>query len=74
MLLAWKGAQRNSVCLEIGQSSNINPQADVVQSLNEESGPMANSSHKNTRIWAVKRIIILCKSDTLFGDAAFQNL
>lgn len=41
------------------KSSNINPQADVVKSLNEESGSAANSSSKNSRIWAVKIITIL---------------
>lgn len=68
-----EGSSEEWCLLEISQSSNISPQADVVQSLNEEGGPTANSSHKSTRIWAGKRIIILFKSDTLFGDAAFQN-
>lgn len=56
------------------ESSNINPQADAVQSLNEESGSTAISSNKNSRIWEVKAITILFKSDMLFGGADSQNL
>lgn len=66
MVSAGDGAERNH------QVST--PQADVVQSLNEESGSPANSSSKNNGIWAVKNPIILFKSDMLFGYAAFQNL
>lgn len=56
-LLVLKRAHRNSVCQRFVKEkpSNINPQADVVQSLNEESGLTANSKCKNTRIWALKK-------------------
>lgn len=53
--------------------SNIS-QADVVQSLNNEDGSTANSSSENTRIWAVKTVIILFKLDMLFDNADVQNL
>lgn len=33
------------------KASNIDPQADDVHSLNEESGSTANSRCKNIRIW-----------------------
>lgn len=53
--------------------SNIS-QADVVQSLNNENGSTANSSSENTRVWAVKTVIILFKLDMLFDNADVQNL
>lgn len=54
--------------------SNIISQADVVQSLNNENGSTADSSSENTRVWAVKTVIILFKLDMLFDNADVQNL